>query len=84
MNTPLIISLVVLGLLVLGLVVSASSRKARREEVRQRTLEYVASARAFWKKAEMRGGLLPVETTLTLKDGERAYFVSVRRSASKG
>jgi len=74
MNTPLIISLVVLGLLVLWLLVSASNRKARKEEARQKMLGNVATARAFWKKAEMRGGLLPVETTLILKDGEQAYF----------
>jgi len=74
MDTSQIVSLVVLGLLVLWLLVSASNRKARKEEARQKMLGNVATARAFWKKAEMRGGLLPVETTLILKDGEQAYF----------
>ena len=74
MDTSLIVSLVVLGVLVLWLLVSASNRKARKEEARQKMLGNVAAARAFWKKAEMRGGLLPVETTLILKDGEQAYF----------
>ena len=74
MDTSLIVSLVVLGVLVLWLLVSASNRKARKEEARQKMLGNVAAARAFWKKAEMRGGLLPVETTLILKNGEQAFF----------
>ena len=32
------------------------------------------AARAFWKAAEQRGGLQPVESTLFLKDGEQAFF----------
>lgn len=34
----------------------------------------VEAARAFWKAAEQRGGLQPVESTLFLKDGEQAFF----------
>jgi len=34
----------------------------------------VEAARAFWKAAELHGGLQPVESTLFLKVGEQAFF----------
>lgn len=74
MESPAILVLVVLGLLGLFLAWSAASRKAAREERRRRTLGNVEAARAFWREAERRGGLLPVESTLFLKDGEQAFF----------
>ena len=74
MESPAILVLVVFGLLGLFLWWSAASRKAAREEQRSRALGNLEAARAFWKAAELRGGLLPVESTLFLKNGEQAFF----------
>lgn len=74
MESPAILVLVVFGLLGLFLWWSASSRKAAREELRSRALGNLEAARAFWREAERRGGLLAVESTLFLKDGEKAFF----------
>ena len=74
MESPAILVLVVFGLLGLFLWWSAASRKAAREEQRSRALGNLEAARAFWREAERRGGLLPVESTLFLKEGEQAFF----------
>ena len=74
MESPAILVLVVFGLLGLFLWWSAASRKAAREEQRSRALGNLEAARAFWKAAVLRGGLLPVESTLFLKEGEQAFF----------
>ena len=74
MESPAILVLVVFGLLGLFLWWSAASRKAAREEQRSRALGNLEAARAFWKAAELRGGLLPVESTLFLKEGEQAFY----------
>ena len=74
MESPAILVLVVFGLLGLFLWWSAASRKAAREEQRSRALGNLEAARTFWREAERRGGLLPVESTLFLKEGEQAFF----------
>ena len=74
MESPAILVLVVFGLLGLFLWWSAASRKAAREEQRSRALGNLEAARTFWREAERRGGLLPVESTLFLKNGEQAFF----------
>ena len=66
--------LVVFGLLGLFLWWSAASRKAAREERRSRALGNLEAAQTFWREAERRGGLLPVESTLFLKEGEQAFY----------
>ena len=74
MESPAILVLVVFGLLGLFLWWSAASRKAAREEQRSRALGNLEAARTFWREAERRGGLLPVESTLFLKNGAQAFF----------
>ena len=74
MESPAILVLVVFGLLGLFLWWSAASRKAAREEQRSRALGNLEAARTFWREAERRGGLLPVESTLFLKEGEQAFY----------
>ena len=74
MESPAILVLVVFGLLGLFLWWSAASRKAAREEQRSRALGNLEAARTFWRETERRGGLLPVESTLFLKNGEQAFF----------